>query len=154
MLSRVEVSKRRGGGFPSFINGREQLRERVRKGFDSLVLQFLSYNVHRNAERFELGDPLTRFVETACEGDLDPAMILEGFECLRRDGVDRFGTDEVVHVDRVRVGGILGAGACPQRTLNARAFDLEILPAAADESVLKNLIGKFCICNRGLTAQG
>ena len=39
-------SQRRGGVLSSFINGCEQLRERIRKSFDAFIFQFLSHNSH------------------------------------------------------------------------------------------------------------
>ena len=88
-------------------------------------------------------------VQTAHEGHRRDAMIAEGIERGRRNGVDGFGSDEVINVDRVGVGGVLRAGARPQRTLHARTFVFEFLPTRTRESLLIKIVGEFGVGNGG-----
>src|SRR6185437_7222930 len=63
----------------------------------------------------------------------DYSVIAEILDRLWRHRVHRVGPDEVFNVEHVAVRGILGAGARPQRTLDARTFCFERVPARSAE---------------------
>ena len=90
-------------------------------------------------------DRVQRFTETAHKGHRRRAVIFESFQRGRRNGVDSFGTDEIIDVNRIRIGRILGASARPQRTLNTRALVFEFFPTRACKCFLIFIIGEFGI---------
>ena len=130
------------------------MRECVRESLDSLDFQFVSHNLHRNAQSFELRERGASLVEIAGERDFGNAVIAECVQRGGRDGVDGFGTDQVVNVDGVGIGGIFRARGSPQRTLHAGAAQFERLPAACGENGRKRFIGKLGVGDGGLAAQG
>ena len=81
-------------------------------------------------------------------------MIAEGIERGGRNGVDGIGADEIIDINGIRVGGIVRARRSPKRTLRTGAeTSLERCKTRRRKKFFKGMIGKFCICNRGLAKQ-
>ena len=55
------------------------------------------------------------------------------------------GPDQLLHVHRVGVGGVLGGGRRPQNALRRGALAGEELPALAGKRLLVVLIGELCV---------
>lgn len=71
-----------------------------------------------------------------------------------REGVDGLGSDEVVDVQGVGVGGILRRRGCPQRSLQVSAPPGQLPPALIGERVAEHPVGDFGLGDGGLAAQG
>ncbi len=76
------------------------------------------------------------------------------FERGVRERVDRVATDELVHVQRGGVGGVLRRGRRPQRPLQVGAGTREIVPAGAREPLAEHLVRELGVGHRGLPPQG
>ena len=125
----------------------------IRKRLHSFVFQFLCHHLHGNASASNWAMISCASSRSRVRVTSTFAVITESIERGRRNGIDGVRTDQIIHINGVRIGRILGAGGCPQRTLDARTLNLEILPTTASESLLKCVIGKFCIGDRRLAAQ-
>ena len=68
-------------------------------------------------------------------------------------GVDRVGADELVDVERVGVGGVLGRRRRPQRALHLGALRGQRLPAGAGERLEEELVGQLGLGDGGLAPQ-
>ena len=78
-------------------------------------------------------------------------------ECLKSgvgQGVDCVGSDEVVHVESVGVGRVLGRGGCPEGSLHlGSAFD-EGSPSGAAEFPLEHVVGHLSLGDGRPAPQG
>src|SRR5688500_13997875 len=80
-------------------------------------------------------------------------MITKVFERGGRNSVYSFGTNEVIKINSIGVGGIFRAGAGPQWTLNPGTLNFEIFPTAACKSFVIFIVGKFRVGDGSLAAQ-
>ena len=81
-------------------------------------------------------------------------MILEGVDSGLGKGVDRAGSDEVVDVQGVGVGGVLGRRRRPQRPLHAGAVGRELGPPRAGELVAEQLVGELGLGDSSAATEG
>ena len=80
-------------------------------------------------------------------------VVAGGLDGRVRHRVDRVGADQLVDVQRVRVGRVLGRGRRPQRPLHVRALRRQRLPARAGEDALERLVGEARVGDGGLAGQ-
>ncbi len=80
-------------------------------------------------------------------------MIAEGIQRLRRNGVDGGRPDEAIHIKRIEVSRVFGAGGGPQRALEAASGGLVAGEALAAEYFAELFVSQFGISDGGLAAQ-
>ena len=81
------------------------------------------------------------------------AVVEQRVERRGRNGVDRMPADEILHVHEIRVGGVLRAGAGPERTLDVRAFFCERFETLVFEDLLEARVDQLEIGDAGLSKQ-
>ena len=81
-------------------------------------------------------------------------MVTESIQGLGRDGVDGARTDQLVHIHRVGIGRILGAGGSPERALDRASDRIKSGKALTSENLKESVISQPGICNGSLAAQG
>ncbi len=82
-----------------------------------------------------------------------PAVVEVGLQGGRRQGVDRVRADELLHVEHVRVVGVLGAGAGPQRALHARALGGQRFPARPAKDLMEASVGDLGVSDGDLSLE-
>ena len=96
---------------------------------------------------------MLRLGDALLQAGARPAVVAEGIHGRRRHGVDRVGADQLLDVEDVAIGRVLGAGAGPEQPLRPRALGREPLPAGAGEEALVALVGELGVGDRDLAAQ-
>ncbi len=81
-------------------------------------------------------------------------MVTEGIQGSGRKRVDGVRPDQVVRIESIRVGRILGAGAGPENALQAGALLRQLLPAVTGEGGLEALVGHLGIGDADGALQG
>ena len=84
----------------------------------------------------------------------DVAVVGEGAQRGLGHGVDDVGRDQLLDVEHVGVGGVLGAGAGPQRPLGWAPSVAQREPAIVGEALAVAGVGAMGVGDRDATAQG
>src|SRR5690606_15654801 len=147
-LGRGRARERRGAPLG------EQLKQAVERAGErchtgrQLALALLR---HTDAGGGQIRDDLVRGGEVAIDRARELAVILEGGERGRGQGVDRIGPDQLVDVERVGIGGIFRAGRRPEHPLRLRLLQgREARPA---EDALEGRVGLLGVGDGRLAAQ-
>jgi hypothetical protein len=90
-----------------------------------------------------------RVVEVTVDRPRKRAVVVEGLPGGLGQGVHGVLADELVHVQHVGVGGVLGAGARPQDALHLGARGGDELPVAAAKVAAKALVDDLGVGHRG-----
>ena len=101
------------------LERRDQQVVRTRERGDAVTLQRRGDGVQIDADRPQPPERLARRRHALVHGGPHAAVVAERLDRLGRHRVDRVGTDQLLDVEHVPVGGVLGARAGPQRTLHA-----------------------------------
>ena len=133
------------------FDGAQQGVKWIAKLFDTLGQQLIGRFLQRNAEPVQalergpgVGQPFGPVLGKPRLGVAGLAKRLHGFI---RQGIDRVGTNQLIHIHGLRIGGILGAGAGPQQALGLGTPLGQTLPALAGDDVLIGGIGRLGIGN-------
>ena len=81
-------------------------------------------------------------------------MVAEGVHRRDRQGVDRFGPDQLIDVENVGVSRVLGPGRRPEGPLHARPADRKRCEGLPAEDLLEAAIGELGIGDRRLATEG
>ncbi len=103
-------------------------------------------------ETVGLGEGVTRRVEIGGERGGDRAVIAERVHRRGRHRVDGVGADQLVDVQHVGVGLVLGPGGRPEQALRIGAGRLERLPARRGGHLEVVLVGELRVGDRDLAA--
>ena len=109
----------------------------------TLAQQLLGDGVQVHAQLGQASQLGAGLVQISFQRKRDGAVIAEGVEGSRRHSVDRIRPDEAVHIEGVRVGRVLGAGAGPQGALDASPLRGQALPALATGYLSEAGVGHF-----------
>ena len=131
----------------------QEALERFRERGDAFDLQLVCDLVEVDARGRELLQLALRKVQVLVEAAAHLAVLAEGRERRGRNGVDRVGADELLDVVGVRIAGILGRRAGPERTLRAGAGLAQPVPARTVEELLEVLVRHLGVGDRGLAVQ-
>src|SRR5215210_4431157 len=93
------------------------------------------------------------FVCVDVQGTADVAVVGEGAQGGFGHGVDDVGGDEALDVEDVGVGGVLGAGAGPERSLRVGAGVVQRSPAVVGEAFAVAGVGAVGVGDRDATAE-
>src|SRR6266566_9034254 len=116
--------------------GQHPLEGLVETG-DALVLQGQADVVHVDADGGQSAHHLGCLLHAGVEGAGQAAVVLEGGDGGLGQRVDGVWPDELVDVQGVGVGGVLGGRRGPQRPLSVRAETGQALPPLAGEQLLE-----------------
>ena len=100
----------------------EQLVESFGEQLHAVFDQRIGNRVERNAALREIGKNALGIRDVLLKAIARLAVIAESIECRRRHGVDRVAADQLLDIEDIAVGFVLGAGGRPQQTLNLRAL--------------------------------
>src|SRR5262249_7272790 len=104
---------------------------------DAVELELPSDRLQVDAQLAERPPDAARLVDAGVDRARDLAVLAERRQRLRRHGVDGVRSDQLLDVHHVAIGGVLGAGARPERPLHLRPLALQRAEAAAAEELLE-----------------
>src|SRR5690349_5753761 len=107
---------------PLGLEGCKKAIVRLGKRIDAIVLQFRRDGIQVNAQVPELGNIRFRLRNILGNGFLRAAMVPECSKRFGRHSIDRLRANQLLDIQYVGIGGILGAGASPERPLYMRAL--------------------------------
>ncbi len=136
------------------VRARDQLEVRVGERLHALHLQLLRHRRHVDPDGRQAIERGVGFGDARFEGQPRFAVLLERDNRLWRHGVDGFWSDQLLDIDDVAVGGILGAGARPEAALCLRAGRLEGREARPVKDLQVFLVGQPGVRDRGGPQQG
>ena len=93
------------------------------------------------------------FVNVGFNGLGYTAMIAEGINGFRGQGIDGVRADERVDIQDIAVCRVFGAGACPEHALNAAPGRGNFFELLTEEKFLKDRIGDLCHLYGSLATQ-
>ena len=128
--------------------GRQQVRERIAKGLQALAQQLIGDRIQIDACGRYLLERALGPGHILGQGLGNRAVIHEGRDRRRRRGVHRLRAQQPIDIDRVRVLGVLGAGAGPQQTLGLRALAVQRFPTRALHHLGPMVVGQLGIRDR------
>src|SRR5450830_1309000 len=131
------------------LDDRYDLLERLREQLHALDLELGAHALHVDAQLAELAKCAVRVVEVTVDRPRERAVVVEGLPGDLGQGVHGVLADELVHVQHVGVGGVLGAGARPQDALHLGARGGDELPVAAAKVAAKALVDDLGVGHRG-----
>ena len=91
--------------------------------------------------------------QVGIDGAAECAVVAEGVERGVGHGVHGVRADQLVHVQRVGIGRVLGARGSPQRTLHLRAECCEPVPARPAEQLPEAAVGHLRLRHRSAASQ-
>src|SRR6185437_4389364 len=116
----------------------------LRRDFLQQLIEWLVELVDSvHAEGRQTLENISRLRQPLAQARLRLAVITISLECLERHGVDGARPEQCLDVLHIAVLGILGAGACPQQPLHARAARGEALKALGGKGLLIDVVGKL-----------
>jgi len=124
-----------------FLDGGQERVEGIGKEFDAIGGELIRDLFHRDACGGQIRHGLAGTREAFSEALVRLAVIAEGIERRRRNGVDCVRADEFFHIDHIAIVGIFCAGARPEDALGLRSFGGEGFPADTGENALVGLVG-------------
>ena len=127
--------------------------ERSHELGDAFVLKLLSHLLEVNTQFGEFRDCSASAVKIFFDRHFCLAVIAHGSVGRGRDSVDSIRGDQFINVISVRVGGVLGAGACPQRALHLRARCFQLRKAICRKGLFKALVEQPDVGDRGFAEQ-
>ncbi len=133
--------------------GRKQALEGLRERLDALDLELLGDLVDVDAGLGQVLQLSPGHVHVLVQAAAHLAVLAEGGEGGRRNGVDRLRADQLFDVVRVGVARVLGRGARPQAALCASPGLPQLLPARTAEELLPALVGHLRVGDRRLAVQ-
>src|SRR3954462_12820145 len=131
----------------------DQLAERVGELLDALALEDGDHVVVVDAGLGESLEDTARLVDVLLERERDVAVILEGVDRLLRHRVHGLRADQLLDVDHVAIGRVLGRGRCPEAALRPRPLRPDPLPALARVELLVPLVGELRVRDGELALQ-
>ena len=84
------------------------------------TFELVCHVVHVDADVGQLRPDRLGLAHVGIDAAGDRAVVDEGVERGVGQGVDRVGADQLVDIERVAVGGVLGSGRRPERPLDVR----------------------------------
>ena len=130
-----------------------QLDERVGELLHALLLQRVGHVVVVDAGIAQLVEQALRFVKTALQRLLDPAVILKRLDRLLRHRVHRQRPDQLLDVHHVAVRRVLRRRGRPEAALRVRTRACEAVPAVTREHALVVLVRELRVGDRELSRE-
>ena len=124
-------------------HGGEQLVGRIGEQPHALLDQLVGHRIERNAGAAEIAEHALRIGDIVLQRVGELAVVAERIHGRDRHGVDGVGPDQLLDIEHVAIGLVLGAGGGPQQPLRLGAFRGQRLPARAVEQPLVALIGEL-----------
>jgi len=118
-----------------------------------VVDKLCRHRIDRNADTGECVHDRARRGDILIEAGARPTMITMRIHRRRRHRVDRVGADQLIDIEDVAVGLVLGPGTRPQEPLCLRALLRKALPAFVSVDLFVELIGELGIGDRHLALE-
>ena len=128
-----------------FRDGGEQLVGGIGEQPHALLDQLVGDGIERNSGAAKVAEHTLRVGDIGVERIGELAVVAERIHGRDRYGVDGVAPDQLLDIEHVAIGLVLGAGRSPQQPLRLCAFRGQRLPARAVEQPLVALIGELGI---------
>lgn len=135
------------------LNIGNQVGKRLGEARDALFLKLCCNRLKIDTYALEVGHSFTRSIQIRIHCATDVAVISERLNRRLWHRIDRIRSDQFLDVYHVTVSGVLGAGACPQRSLNTRALRLQLLETGIVKNLAEATIRQLRVGNRSLALQ-
>ena len=112
-----------------FRHRAEQIIRRIGKELHAVLDEMLGHAWQIQAQPFGFRQDVPRLFQPLAQRVLGTAMRAEGIHGRGRHGVDRIAADQLLDVQHIAIGLVLGAGAGPEQALRIGARCRQLLPA-------------------------